>query len=154
MTASALRVLVIHGPNLNLLGQREPEHYGRQSLAELDASLVALGESLGLAVQCRQANGEGQIIDLLHEAGQGCQAVVINPAGYTHTSVAIADALRAIAIPAIEVHLSNLFAREAVRQRSLTATACDGVIMGLGGTSYHLALHHLAARLGPAAASE
>jgi 3-dehydroquinate dehydratase-2 len=147
MAASASSVLVVHGPNLNLLGQREPGIYGRQTLADLDASLVALGERLGLAVRCQQANGEGAIIDLLHEAGRDCAGVVINPGGYTHTSVAIADALRAIGIPAIEVHLSNLYARERLRHRSLTGAACEGVIMGLGASSYHLALHHLAARL-------
>jgi len=151
MTASASSVLVVHGPNLNLLGQREPEVYGHQSLAELDASLVTLGKRLGLAVRCRQANGEGAIIDLLHEAGRDHAGVVINPGGYTHTSVAIADALRAIGIPAIEVHLSNLYAREPLRHQSLTGAACQGVIMGLGASSYHLALHHLAARLAPAA---
>jgi 3-dehydroquinate dehydratase II len=147
MTASASSVLVVHGPNLNLLGQREPETYGRQTLADLDASLVTLGEQLGLAVRCLQANGEGEIIDLLHQAGREHAAVVINPGGYTHTSVAIADALRAIAIPAIEVHLSNLYAREPLRHGSLTGAACQGVIMGLGASSYHLALHHLATRL-------
>ncbi|MEM7157728.1 MAG: type II 3-dehydroquinate dehydratase [Myxococcota bacterium] len=137
-------VLVLHGPNLNLLGQREPEHYGRQTLAQLDASLVERGRQLGLAVRCEQANGEGALIDQLHEAGRTCVGVVINPGGYTHTSVAIADALRAIAIPAIEVHLSNIFARDPLRHRSLTGAACQGVIMGLGPSSYHLALHHLA----------
>jgi 3-dehydroquinate dehydratase-2 len=148
MTASASSVLVVHGPNLNLLGQREPEVYGRQTLVDLDASLVALGERLGLAVRCRQANGEGAIIDFLHEASRDLfDGVVINPGGYTHTSVAIADALRAIGIPAIEVHLSNLYAREPLRHCSVTGAACQGVIMGLGTSSYHLALHHLASRL-------
>ncbi|MCA9654661.1 MAG: type II 3-dehydroquinate dehydratase [Myxococcales bacterium] len=147
MASSSSRVLVVHGPNLNLLGQREPEVYGHTTLAELDASLVEHGERLGLAVRCEQANGEGAIIDLLHEAGREHDGVVINPGGYTHTSVAIADALRGIAIPAIEVHLSNLYAREPLRHRSLTGAACLGIIMGLGPSSYHLALHHLAARL-------
>jgi 3-dehydroquinate dehydratase II len=148
MTASASSVLVVHGPNLNLLGQREPEVYGRQTLADLDASLVALGERLGLVVRCRQANGEGAIIDFLHEAAHDLfDGVIINPGGYTHTSVAIADALRAIGLPAIEVHLSNLYAREPLRHQSLTGAACQGVIMGLGASSYHLALQHLASRL-------
>lgn len=150
MAASASSVLVVHGPNLNLLGQREPEVYGHQTLAELDASLQATGERLGLRVRCAQANGEGAIIDLLHEAGRDCGGVVLNPGGYTHTSVAIADALRGIEIPAIEVHLSNLYGREPLRHRSLTGAACEGVIMGLGAASYHLALHHLAMRLRPA----
>ncbi|MCX4240286.1 type II 3-dehydroquinate dehydratase [Paraliomyxa miuraensis] len=144
MTASAASVLVVHGPNLDLLGDREPEVYGRQTLADLDASLVALGERLGLRVRCRQANGEGAIIDLLHEARRDCDGVVINPAGYTHTSVAITDALRALTVPAVEVHLSNLYTREPLRHRSLTGAACRGVIMGLGPSSYHLALRHLA----------
>lgn len=149
MAASPSRVLVVHGPNLNLLGQREPDVYGRITLAELDAALVEHGSRLGLEVRCEQSNSEGGIIDLLHEAGRTCGAVVINPGGYTHTSVAIADALRGIAIPAIEVHISNLYARDPLRHRSVTGAACQGVIMGLGTSSYHLALHHLAARLTP-----
>lgn len=139
-------IWVIHGPNLNLLGEREPNVYGRTTLAELDAGLRRLGAELGVAVECRQANGEGQIIDLLHEARLRANGVVINPGGYTHTSVAIGDALRGISIPAIEVHISNIFAREDFRQRSLTGGACLGVVMGLGLESYHLALRHLAAR--------
>ena len=150
MAATASSVLVVHGPNLNLLGQREPEIYGSQTLAQLDEALQARGDQLGLRVRCAQANGEGAIIELLHQAGRECDAVVINPGGYTHTSVAIADALRAIAIPAVEVHLSNLYGREPLRHRSLTGGACEGVIMGLGADSYFLALHHLAARLRPA----
>lgn len=136
---------MIHGPNLNLLGKREPDIYGRGSLADLDASLVALGQQLGVRVSCEQANGEGQIIDLLHRARERAAGVVINPGGYTHTSVAIHDALRAIALPAIEVHLSNLYGREAMRHSSITGGACLGVVMGLGPASYHLALRHLAA---------
>lgn len=151
MATSATSVLVIHGPNLNLLGKREPDIYGRQTLADLDDSIVALGDRLGLRVRCRQANGEGAIIELLHEAAVDCGGVILNPGGYTHTSVAIADALRAIAIPAIEVHLSNLYAREPERHRSLTGAACRGVIMGLGPASYHLALRHLAELLAGAA---
>ncbi len=148
MAVSASSVLVVHGPNLNLLGRREPGIYGRQTLAELDASLVARGESLGLVVRCVQANGEGAIIDHIHEAeAQGCGGLVINPGGYTHTSVAIADALRAVDLVAVEVHLSNLYQREPLRHRSLTGAACAGVVMGLGPASYHLALHHLAERL-------
>lgn len=149
MVASSCRVLVVHGPNLNLLGQREPDVYGRTTLTELDAALVEHGRRLGLEVRCEQANGEGAIIDLLHEAGRSCDAVVINPGGYTHTSVAIADALRGIAIPAVEVHISNLYGRDPIRHRSVTGAACEGIIMGLGTSSYHLALHHLAARLTP-----
>jgi len=135
---------VIHGPNLNLLGEREPEIYGRTTLAELDESLRVLGVDLGVAVVCMQANGEGQLIDMIHEARLRAQGIVINPGGYTHTSVAISDALRAVPIPTIEVHLSNLFTREDYRRTSLTGAACVGVVMGLGVESYHLALRHLA----------
>lgn len=139
-------IWVIHGPNLNLLGEREPNVYGSTTLSELDASLAHLGAELGVSVVCRQANGEGAIIDLLHEARVRADGVVINPGGYTHTSVAISDALRGIRIPAIEVHISNLFAREDFRRQSLTGTACLGVVMGLGVESYEHALRHLARR--------
>jgi len=143
--AKGVSVTVIHGPNLNLLGQREPDVYGRGTLADLDESLVRLGQELGLVVVCHQANGEGQIIDLIHAAGRSTQGLIINPGGYTHTSVAIADALRGVSIPAIEVHLTNLYGREAYRHVSMTGAACQGIIMGCGAGSYHLALRHLAA---------
>lgn len=139
------RVLVIHGPNLNLLGQREPGVYGSQTLAELDASLHELAERLGAAVTIRQSNHEGVIIEWIHEAAAEADGIVINPGGYTHTSVAIHDALRAVKVPAVEVHLSNLYAREAFRHVSVTGPACVGVVMGLGAASYHLALRHLVA---------
>ena len=151
MAASASSVLVVHGPNLNLLGQREPEVYGRQTLADLDASLVALGERLGLAVRCQQANGEGAIIDLLHEAGRDFGGVVLNPGGYTHTSIALHDAVAAIGLPVIEVHLSNIDAREEFRHRSYVARVCQGSIRGLGALGYSLALRALAESLAPAA---
>ncbi|MBK6918662.1 MAG: type II 3-dehydroquinate dehydratase [Deltaproteobacteria bacterium] len=144
-TQRRARVMVVHGPNLDLLGEREPGIYGDTSLAELDARLVALGHELGVAVECAQSNAEGTLIDLLHRARRECDAVVINPGGYTHTSVALHDALRALAIPAVEVHLSNLYVREPMRQRSVTAAACRGVIMGLGLDSYLLALRHVVA---------
>lgn len=149
MTASGRRVRVIHGPNLDLLGEREPDVYGTTTLAQLDAHLVEVGRAHGLQVECRQSNHEGAIIELLHEARTGHAAVVINPAGYGHTSVAIADALRAMPIPVIEVHLSNLYAREPMRHASVTAAACAGVVMGLGAGSYVAALVHLAAVLAP-----
>lgn len=136
---------VLHGPNLNLLGEREPAVYGSTTLPQLDASLVELGRELGLSVVCHQSNGEGRLIDLIHEARHQAIGIVINPGGYTHTSVAIADALRGISIPAVEVHVSNLFAREGFRQTSMTGAACRGVVMGLGLSSYHLALRYLAA---------
>ena len=146
------QALVIHGPNLNLLGTREPEIYGATTLAELDASLTALGPGIGLGVRCVQHNSEGAIIDAIHSAHQGAaDGIVINPGGYTHTSVAIADALRSVSVPAIEVHLSNLFARESLRHTSVTASACVGVVMGFGVNSYHLALTQLAQMVGSAA---
>ena len=150
--ADSTTVLVIHGPNLDLLGTREPEIYGRTTLPELDASLQALGTTLGLHVRCVQANGEGQLIDHIHAAAQ-LGGLVINPGGYTHTSVAIADALRAVPVPAVEVHLSNLFAREPLRHTSLTGAACVGVVMGFGVSSYHLALRQLAQMIGSTPAS-
>ena len=176
------RVLVVHGPNLNLLGVREPEIYGSTTLTDIDRGLVRLGEELGLAVETFQANGEGQLIDRIQSfalgtnhslaptaipaahpgrtndpsAGGGSadspsepRALVINPAGYTHTSVALRDAIAGVSLPTVEVHLSNLYAREAMRHDSITGAACVGVIMGLGADSYRLALHALAARFSP-----
>ena len=158
------RVLVVHGPNLNLLGSREVEIYGSTTLATIDRELIELGASLGLEVETFQANGEGQLIDRIHEFAAAIPAahprsaettapppiargLVINPGGYTHTSVALRDAIAGVGLPTIEVHLSNLYAREALRHDSITGAACVGVIMGLGPDSYRLALHALAARL-------
>ncbi len=144
----AARVTVIHGPNLNLLGTREPEVYGSTTLEQLDARLAEVAGRHGAQVECHQRNSEGAIIDLIHAAQAG---IVINPGGYTHTSVAIADALRAVPAPAIEVHLSNIYAREPFRQVSLTAAACAGVVMGLGVNSYLLALEAVLEMLGSGA---
>lgn len=149
------RVLVVHGPNLNLLGVREPAVYGTMTLAELDRDLLELGARLGLEVETFQANGEGALIDRIHEFATAIPAahprqargLVINPGGYTHGSVALRDAIASVALPTIEVHLSNLHAREPFRHRSVTAGVCLGVIMGLGANSYELALHALAGRL-------
>jgi 3-dehydroquinate dehydratase-2 len=159
-----MRVLVVHGPSLNLLGVREPAIYGTTTLAQLDRDLQELGARLGLEVETFQANGEGALIDRIHAfagfaAGSGATVIpaahpgaglVINPGGYTHTSVALRDAIAAVALPTIEVHLSNLHAREPLRHTCVTAGACLGVIMGLGPDSYRLALHALANRLGVA----
>lgn len=136
-------VLVLHGPNLNLLGLREPDIYGRLDLVEIDRRLVAAGAELGLQVRTFQSNHEGVLIDQLHEAQTWARGVVFNPAGYTHTSVALRDAVAAITLPVIEVHLSNTQAREDFRHRSLIAPVCAGTIAGFGWRSYLLALHGL-----------
>jgi 3-dehydroquinate dehydratase-2 len=135
-----MRVLVIHGPNLNLLGEREPEIYGSQTLADIDASIAALARELGVQVQCVQHNSEGAIVDELHAARTSYDAVVINPGAYTHYSYAIADAISAIRIPVVEAHLSNIAAREAFRRTSVIAPVCKGSVAGFGLRSYELAL--------------
>ena len=142
---------MIHGPNLNLLGRREPGVYGRSTLVEIDAALTGLGRELGLAVETVQHNGEGAIVDAVQGAEGRCAGILINPAGYTHTSVAIRDALAAVAefgIPAIEVHLSQPAAREPFRHLSLVAPVCRGTVAGFGAESYLLGLRGLAALLG------
>lgn len=145
---TAPRVLVLHGPNLNLLGTREPEHYGRSTLADINRALAVRAESAGLALEAFHSNHEGALIERVHAAGaQGVSFIVINPAGYTHTSVALRDALAAVAIPFIEVHLSNVFAREAFRHHSYFSDLAVGVISGLGSEGYLLALEYVLNRL-------
>lgn len=134
---------MLHGPNLQRLGQREPEIYGHTTLDELNADLVAQGVSLGLEVRCLQSNHEGVWLDEIGQAPQSCHGLLINPGAWTHTSVAIHDALLSIDLPVVEVHLSNLFAREPFRHHSQTAPPCRGVIMGLGVESYKLGLRAL-----------
>ena len=136
-------VLVLHGPNLNLLGLREPEVYGRLTLEEIDRRLVEAGRELGLDVSTAQFNSEGGLIDALHKARLWAKGVVFNPGGYTHTSVALRDAVSSISLPVIEVHLSNVQAREEFRRISLIAPVCVGSISGFGWRSYWLALHAL-----------
>jgi len=137
---SSPRILVIHGPNLNLLGSRDPTLYGRATLAEIDESLRERARVRGAEVECVQSNLEGEIVTLVQQAAGRCQAIVINPGGYSHTSVAIRDALEACGVPAVEVHLSNLYARDPFRHTSLTAARCVGVISGFGPRSYELGL--------------
>ncbi len=135
------KILVLHGPNLNLLGTREPEHYGVQTLAEIDATLQEQGRAAGVTVECFQSNAEHALIDRIHAArAEGVGYIIINPAAYTHTSVALRDALAAVAIPFIEVHLSNVHAREAFRHRSYFSDLAVGVITGLGAMGYLFAL--------------
>jgi 3-dehydroquinate dehydratase-2 len=136
-------VLVLHGPNLNLLGSREPDIYGRLELAEIDRRLVAEGEAMGLSVRTFQSNSEGALIDALHEARGWAGGVVFNPGGYSHTSVALRDAVAAIGLPVVEVHLSNIQGREEFRRTSMIAPVCAGSIAGFGWRSYVLGLHAL-----------
>ena len=141
------QILLLHGPNLNLLGLREPDVYGRVDLAEINRRAAEEGAKLGLEVRCQQSNHEGVLIDHLHDARSWANGVIINPAGFTHTSVALRDAVAAIALPVIEVHLSNTQAREEFRHRSLIAPVCVGSIAGFGWRSYIVALHAMAGLL-------
>lgn len=136
-------VLVLHGPNLNLLGAREPSVYGSTTLAEIDSKLSEHARAAGYALRSRQSNHEGVMIDALHEAREWAGGVLINPGGLTHTSVALRDAIAGIGLPAVEVHLSNTQAREEFRHRSLIAPVCLGTVAGFGWRSYLLALEAL-----------
>lgn len=144
-----MRVLVIHGPNLNLLGEREPNIYGSQTLAQLDHAIGEAAERLGLEVRIVQHNGEGAIVEEIHAARKTFGAIVINPGAYAHYSYAIADALAAARVPAIEVHLTNVYAREEFRRKSVVAPVCVGTICGFGAKSYLLALDAAAAQASP-----
>lgn len=142
------RLLVLHGPNLNLLGSREPGHYGLTTLAEINLALTRRAEAAGVELESFQSNHEGALIERVHVAReQGVRYIIINPAAYTHTSVALRDAMAAASIPFIEVHLSNVHAREAFRQHSYFSDLAIGVITGLGSEGYLLALEYLLSKL-------
>ena len=142
------RVLVLNGPNLNMLGIREPKTYGSQTLADIEAMCRAEAKKLKLSLEIKQTNREGELCEWIQAAYGKIDGIVINPAGYSHTSVAIRDAISAVAIPTIEVHLSNIHAREEFRHFSYISAVATGVICGLGAAGYRLALEALAERLG------
>jgi 3-dehydroquinate dehydratase-2 len=138
-----MKILVLHGPNLNLLGAREPEIYGSLSLGDIDMKLLELGKELGVELKCFHSNHEGALIDALQDAQMWANGVIFNPGGYTHTSVALRDAISAIGIPVIEVHLTNVYAREQFRHTSMISAVCKGKIVGFGWRSYELGLRAL-----------
>ena len=137
-------VLILNGPNLNMLGTREPEHYGQDTLSQIEDRCRKLGAELGWEIDFRQSNNEGELVTWVQEAAQVHQAIILNAGAYTHTSIAIHDALKASGVPVIEVHLSNIFQREEFRHTSYISGLADGVICGFGGVGYELALRTLA----------
>ena len=141
-----MNVFVLHGPNLNLLGTREPEVYGHVTIESINAMLTDEARLLGIEIKTFQSNVEGELVSAIQEAASWADAIIINPAAYTHTSIALRDAISAVAVPTIEVHLSNVYAREAFRHHSYIAPVAVGQISGFGSESYRLALH-AAARL-------
>jgi 3-dehydroquinate dehydratase-2 len=139
----AIPVYILNGPNLNLLGVRQPHVYGSDRLADIEALCVSAGQRLGFSIDFRQTNHEGTLVDWIQEGGEKAHGIVINPAAYSHTSIAVADAIRSIEVPVIEVHLSNIFAREAFRHHSYISPVAAGIICGLGARGYELALEAL-----------
>lgn len=144
----AIPVFVLNGPNLNMLGTREPGIYGGKGLADIEKDCHAAGKALGLSVDFRQTNQEGILVDWIQEALHAAKGIVINPGAYTHTSVALQDAIRAVALPVIEIHISNIFAREPFRHHSFVSPVAKGVICGLGPAGYSLALEALKPHVG------
>ena len=142
-----MKIAVVNGPNLNLLGRREPELYGRETLGDVEARLRGVGEELGVEVTCAQRNGEGELVDLIHALGGAARGVVINAGAYSHTSLAIRDALAGVSLPFVEVHVTNVHAREPERHHSMLASGAVGVVCGLGTLGYELALRGLVAHL-------
>jgi 3-dehydroquinate dehydratase II len=138
-----MKILILHGPNLNLLGTREPDVYGSMTMDDINNKLAELGKELGAEITCRQSNHEGALIDALQDARTWADGVLFNPGGYTHTSIALRDAISAIQIPVIEVHLSNVYAREEFRHVSMISAVCKGKIIGLGWRSYTMGLRAL-----------
>ena len=142
-----MRILVLHGPNLNLLGTREPGLYGQDTLAEIDAELQQQAERLGAQLDCFQSNHEGALVERIHKAAESVDGILINAGAYTHTSIALRDALLGVGLPFVELHLSNVHARERFRHRSFLADKAVGVICGFGPISYYLALEGMVAHL-------
>jgi 3-dehydroquinate dehydratase II len=150
--SAAETIYVLNGPNLNLLGTREPETYGRATLADVEKLCGDTAAHFGLKAECRQSNREGELIDFIHEAhARKAAGILINAGGYSHTSIALHDALVAVKIPAVEVHISNIHARESFRDHSFTARAAFATLCGFGIDGYRLAIHGLAARIGATA---
>jgi len=140
LTSSAMKILFLNGPNLNLLGTRQPEIYGRDTLASIEASVQERARTLGVSVEFRQTNDEGQLVTWIQQAKGAAHAIALNAAAYTHTSIALRDAIAAVELPVIELHLSNIHAREPFRHHSMIAPVCRGQISGFGALSYILAL--------------
>ena len=143
-----MKILVIHGPNLNLLGRREPEIYGNTTLDDINSMICALGAELGADIETFQSNDEGALVTEIGSAMNNCDGIIINPAAYTHTSVALRDAIKACGLPVVEIHISNTHQREEFRRKSLTAPVCLAQIMGFGINGYMLALRGLVAEIG------